>query len=399
MTTPVQALNGVANACQLLPTVATGGQPTKSHLTAFKAQPAVASSGPRNPMEPRPLDEPAAVKAAGLEYVNVPSDPVRTTTPRSSAFSACSGGRRPAGVRTLRQRQPGRRRAHSLSDARPWTRRGRRGRPGHARGTPERRVDGMGPGLRSAASFSIGPRHVNVANKTKGHAPGSMPLGSGKPWGRRASASGLRHHGRLHLRDRHHRHDRRHRHDRHRQSLHPRHPGWRRRRTWAPANSCHDPRRDRSNAPRAATAAADQSGPAPRDEAPRAARPVAHGGRSPPRTSCGRSTARRGPSSERLSGRTSVGRLPRPRTSRLSGTTVRRSSGSRARRASMFGRASRLSTRSGLRSEPQRAVVPLAGAPVRRSALGRASLVGPISVARRIGFELTGWRPRTVGGR
>ena len=32
MTTPVQALSGVANACQLLPTVTTGGQPTAGRL-------------------------------------------------------------------------------------------------------------------------------------------------------------------------------------------------------------------------------------------------------------------------------------------------------------------------------------------------------------------------------
>ena len=37
MTTPVQALSGVPNACQLLPTVTTGGQPTAAHLAAFKA--------------------------------------------------------------------------------------------------------------------------------------------------------------------------------------------------------------------------------------------------------------------------------------------------------------------------------------------------------------------------
>ena len=37
MTTPIQALSGVANACQLLPTVLTGGQPTQSHLVALGA--------------------------------------------------------------------------------------------------------------------------------------------------------------------------------------------------------------------------------------------------------------------------------------------------------------------------------------------------------------------------
>ena len=32
MTSPVQALNGVPNACQLLPGVVTGGQPSAAHL-------------------------------------------------------------------------------------------------------------------------------------------------------------------------------------------------------------------------------------------------------------------------------------------------------------------------------------------------------------------------------
>jgi protein tyrosine phosphatase (PTP) superfamily phosphohydrolase (DUF442 family) len=70
--TAVQALSGVANACQLLPTIATGGQPSQSHLAAFKAAGGGIILDLRDPMEPRPIDEPAAVRAAGLEYVNVP---------------------------------------------------------------------------------------------------------------------------------------------------------------------------------------------------------------------------------------------------------------------------------------------------------------------------------------
>ena len=75
MTTPVQALSGVPNACQLLPTVATGGQPSAGHLAAFKAAGGGIVLDLRDPMEPRPLDEPSAAKAAGLEYVNVPVGP------------------------------------------------------------------------------------------------------------------------------------------------------------------------------------------------------------------------------------------------------------------------------------------------------------------------------------
>ena len=75
MTTPVQALSGVANACQLLPTVVTGGQPAANHLVGFKAAGGGLVLDLRDPMEPRPLDEPAAVRAAGLEYVNVAVGP------------------------------------------------------------------------------------------------------------------------------------------------------------------------------------------------------------------------------------------------------------------------------------------------------------------------------------
>jgi protein tyrosine phosphatase (PTP) superfamily phosphohydrolase (DUF442 family) len=72
MSTPVQALQGVANACQLLPTVVTGGQPSAAHLSAYKAAGGAVLLDLREPMEPRPLDEAATAEALGLEYVNVP---------------------------------------------------------------------------------------------------------------------------------------------------------------------------------------------------------------------------------------------------------------------------------------------------------------------------------------
>jgi protein tyrosine phosphatase (PTP) superfamily phosphohydrolase (DUF442 family) len=75
MTVPVQALQGVPNACQLLPTVATGGQPTATHLAAFKAAGGAIVLDLRDAMEPRPLDEAAAVESLGLEYVNVAVGP------------------------------------------------------------------------------------------------------------------------------------------------------------------------------------------------------------------------------------------------------------------------------------------------------------------------------------
>src|SRR5215210_1671321 len=72
MSTPLEALHGVTNACQLLPSVATGGQPSAAHLTAFKAAGGEIVLDLREPMEPRPLDEASTVRSLGLEYVNVP---------------------------------------------------------------------------------------------------------------------------------------------------------------------------------------------------------------------------------------------------------------------------------------------------------------------------------------
>jgi protein tyrosine phosphatase (PTP) superfamily phosphohydrolase (DUF442 family) len=75
MTTPVQALAGVPNACQLLPAVVTGGQPTAANLVAFKAAGGQTVLDLRDPMEPRPLDEAAHARSLGLEYVVVPVTP------------------------------------------------------------------------------------------------------------------------------------------------------------------------------------------------------------------------------------------------------------------------------------------------------------------------------------
>jgi hypothetical protein len=69
MSSAVRALNGVANACQLLPAVVTGGQPTAAHLAAFQAAGGRIVLDVRDPMEPRPLDEVATAEALGMEYV------------------------------------------------------------------------------------------------------------------------------------------------------------------------------------------------------------------------------------------------------------------------------------------------------------------------------------------
>ena len=72
MPTAFQALERVANACQILPNVVTGGQPGTVDLEAFRAAGGGIVLDLRDPMEPRPLDEPATTQRLGLEYVVVP---------------------------------------------------------------------------------------------------------------------------------------------------------------------------------------------------------------------------------------------------------------------------------------------------------------------------------------
>jgi len=72
MPTPLDAIAGVANACQATPTLVTGGQPELRHLEALKAAGASLVLDIRDPMEPRPIDEPQAVRKLGMEYVNIP---------------------------------------------------------------------------------------------------------------------------------------------------------------------------------------------------------------------------------------------------------------------------------------------------------------------------------------
>jgi protein tyrosine phosphatase (PTP) superfamily phosphohydrolase (DUF442 family) len=65
-------LFGLANACQATPTLITGGQPTAEQLRAFKAAGGAVVLDIRDPMEQRPLNEPATARELGLDYVNVP---------------------------------------------------------------------------------------------------------------------------------------------------------------------------------------------------------------------------------------------------------------------------------------------------------------------------------------
>jgi protein tyrosine phosphatase (PTP) superfamily phosphohydrolase (DUF442 family) len=72
MSKTFQALERVPNACQILPTVITGGQPSTADLEAFRAAGGQIVVDLRDPMEPRPLDEPATAARLGLEYIVLP---------------------------------------------------------------------------------------------------------------------------------------------------------------------------------------------------------------------------------------------------------------------------------------------------------------------------------------
>jgi protein tyrosine phosphatase (PTP) superfamily phosphohydrolase (DUF442 family) len=68
----LDAIAGLPNACAPLSGVVTGGQPTADQIHALRAAGCEVVLDNRDPMEPRPFDEPAAVRAAGMEYVNIP---------------------------------------------------------------------------------------------------------------------------------------------------------------------------------------------------------------------------------------------------------------------------------------------------------------------------------------
>lgn len=82
--TAIDAIQGVINACQALPTVVTGGQPGPHHLQALQAAGASVIFDIRDPREPRGYDEPAAVARLGMRYINIPVGP----TPLSDELMA-----------------------------------------------------------------------------------------------------------------------------------------------------------------------------------------------------------------------------------------------------------------------------------------------------------------------
>lgn len=71
----LDALQGATNAAQPLPWLATAGQPTAEQFAAAHAAGVKVVIDLRDPMEPRPFDEPATLRALGIEYINVPVSP------------------------------------------------------------------------------------------------------------------------------------------------------------------------------------------------------------------------------------------------------------------------------------------------------------------------------------
>lgn len=68
----LDAIAGIANAAEPLPGLLTGGQPQAAHLTKLKQAGGDLVVDIRDPMEPRPIRVPDDVRAAGLEYINIP---------------------------------------------------------------------------------------------------------------------------------------------------------------------------------------------------------------------------------------------------------------------------------------------------------------------------------------
>jgi protein tyrosine phosphatase (PTP) superfamily phosphohydrolase (DUF442 family) len=68
----LDALAGAPNVAQPLPWLVTAGQPAAAQFRAAADAGVRVVIDLRDPMEPRPLDEPALVAELGLEYVNIP---------------------------------------------------------------------------------------------------------------------------------------------------------------------------------------------------------------------------------------------------------------------------------------------------------------------------------------
>ena len=97
------------HAREPLPGLVTGGQPGLEHFTRLKGAGCDVVIDMRDPMEPQPFEAPAAVRAAGLVYINIPVphatpddrmyDQVRSTladlaTRGQQVFVYCNSGNR-----------------------------------------------------------------------------------------------------------------------------------------------------------------------------------------------------------------------------------------------------------------------------------------------------------------
>jgi protein tyrosine phosphatase (PTP) superfamily phosphohydrolase (DUF442 family) len=68
----LKSVAGIPNASEPVPGWVTGGQPSAEQLAAFKRAGGEVVVDNRDPMEPRPFDEPKTVRDAGLQYINLP---------------------------------------------------------------------------------------------------------------------------------------------------------------------------------------------------------------------------------------------------------------------------------------------------------------------------------------
>lgn len=68
----LDAIAGVPNAAEPVPGLLTGGQPEARHLAQLKRAGGEVVLDIRDPMESRPIRVPEDVRAAGLEYINIP---------------------------------------------------------------------------------------------------------------------------------------------------------------------------------------------------------------------------------------------------------------------------------------------------------------------------------------
>jgi protein tyrosine phosphatase (PTP) superfamily phosphohydrolase (DUF442 family) len=104
----LDAIAGVPNACEPIPGIVTGGQPSPEHMAALKRAGCKVVIDLREAMEPQPFRTPDAVVSAGLEYKSIPVGhgiiadatftsllaAVRELAGKRPAFVYCSSGNR-----------------------------------------------------------------------------------------------------------------------------------------------------------------------------------------------------------------------------------------------------------------------------------------------------------------